>query len=343
MRYAVGYRLPSRDRESIVDIVRDYREYIHEVYFAWVGAPSGRAAGGVQRGAVDWTAQQTLERELLTLREMGIPLDLLFNSNCYGGRAVSEHLQNEVGSLLEYLHMRGLAPQTVTTTSLTVARTVQRYFPDIDVRASVNMRIGSPEAFGYVEGLFDSLYLCRDVQRNLEAVRAMKRYCDGKEKGLYLLANSGCLYQCPGQTFHDNMVAHDAEIDETKNIPGWTPHVCWHLYKREENRDAVLRATWIRPEDVHNYEGLVPVMKLATRLHDRPRTVVAAYARQRYEGNLLDLFEPGHGTAFAPTVIDNTLFPGDWFEKTSTCPRNCPECDYCSKVFEKVAVRTEES
>ncbi|MBI5723644.1 MAG: hypothetical protein HZA50_06780 [Planctomycetes bacterium] len=342
MKFAVGYKLPAKGADTTVDIVRDFKEHIAEVYFPWVAASSGRAALGVKRGAADWTAQQTLERDLHALRDMGVRLDLLFNANCYGGRAISEHLQSEVGSLLDYLESRQLAPNVVTTTSLTVARTVKRYFPAIEVRASVNMRIESPEAMSYVSGLFDSFYARRDMQRNPDYVRSLKDWCDANKKGLYLLANSGCLYQCPGQTFHDNMVAHDAEIDEAKNIPDWTPHVCWNIYRKEENRSAILRAAWIRPEDVRNYEGLTAMMKLATRLHDRPRIVVKAYVEGKYDGNLLDLFEPGHGPAFAPHIIDNALFPPDWFATTSTCNRACHKCEYCTTVFNRVYKLTDE-
>jgi collagenase-like PrtC family protease len=272
---------------------------------------------------------------------MGKRLDLLFNSNCYGARAVSEHLQNEVGSVLDYLEMRGLLPEAVTTTSLTVARTLKKYFPDIDVRASVNMRIESPESMSYVSGLFDSFYVRRDNQRNIQYVASVKKWCDQNGKGLYMLANSGCLYRCPGQTFHDNMVAHDAEIDETKNIRGWTPHVCWNLFADESKRAAVLRESWIRPEDIRHYEGLVPMMKLATRMHERPRTVISAYVSGRYDGNLLDLFEPGHGRLFAPHIIHNTRFPEDWHETVSACARNCHECGYCDEVFSRVYIRSE--
>ena len=47
IKVAVGYRLPSSDAESIVDIILDYTDVIAEVYFPWVGSSSGRAALGV--------------------------------------------------------------------------------------------------------------------------------------------------------------------------------------------------------------------------------------------------------------------------------------------------------
>jgi collagenase-like PrtC family protease len=229
----------------------------------------------------------------------------------------------------------------ITTTSLAIARTVKKYFPETEVRASVNMRIGSPQAMSYVAELFDSFYVQRDIQRNLEQIKSIKNWCVENNKELCMLANSGCLRNCPGQTFHDNMVAHDAEIDEMKNISNWTPHVCWNLYRDKDNYREILKGTWVRPEDLHHYEDLFKVVKLATRQHTHPRMVIDAYANRQHNGNLLDLFEPCFSPAFAPYAIDNTAFPDDWFDKTSSCSGNCHKCNYCnnniSKVLKKAA------
>lgn len=337
-RFAVGYQLSEDGEESFVELVRDYQDAIAEVYFPWVGAASGRAALGRQRGLVDWTAQERLEADLKAFRAMGKKLDLLFNANCYGARAVSQHLENEVGSILTHLDDMVGGVDVVTTASLAVARTVKTYFPGIEVRASVNMRIGTVEAMGYVADLFDSYYLQRDFQRDMSYVKEVRAWCDDNGKKLCMLANSGCLRHCPGQTFHDNMVAHDSEIDEQKNIEGWTPHVCWNLYKNRKNWPAILQATWIRPEDLHNYEEMFDVIKLATRMHEKPRMVIHAYTDRQYPGNLLDLLEPGFGPACAPGIIANNEFPDDWFLQTSTCDRRCHRCDYCRSALELVAV-----
>ena len=341
MKFAVGYQLPEEDEEPFVDIVRDYREHILEVYFPWTDLPSGRASLASRRGYVDWTAQQRLEADLRAFREMGLQLDLLFNANCYGGKAASKFLQNQVLSVLEHLSNVAGGVDIVTTTSLAVARTVKHYLPDIDVRASVNMRIGTVQGMEYVKGLFDSYYLQRDRQRNIAYVERIRRWADQEQKLLCMLANSGCLRYCPGQTFHDNLVAHEQDVDEMDNIENWTPHVCWNLYRDRANWPAILQATWVRPEDLHHYEKFFDVIKLATRMHANPRLVIHAYADQKYRGNLLDLFEPGFGPAFAPSIIDNTKFPDNWFEKTSTCKNECELCTYCKDVLEQTLVRFE--
>lgn len=341
MKFAVGYQLGEPDEPSFVELVRDYREHLAEVYFPWGDLPSGRAALASRRGYTDWSWQPRLEADLRQLRELGIGLDLLFNANCYGGQAVSRWLESQVASIIDHLgELVGLV-NTVTTTSLAIARTVKHYYPDIEVRASVNMRIGTIQAMELVAGLFDGYYVQREFNRDLRHLREVKAWADSAGKKLYLLANSGCLDHCPGQSFHDNLVAHEREIDETDNIPDWTPYVCWNHYREREHWPTLLQGTWIRPEDLHHYEELFPVVKLATRQHVRPRQVIRAYVERRYGGNLLDLFEPGFGPALVPYVIHNDRFPGNWFEQTSTCGHQCHRCNYCAETLETVLVNAE--
>ncbi len=302
----------------------------------WPGQASGRNQLGYARGKRDWNAQEILEEDLRCFKKHGIKLDLLFNANCYGARAVSENLANETISIIEHLFNCCSGIDVVTTTSLAIARTVKKYFPKIEVRASVNMRIGTIQAMEYVAGLFDSYYLQRDFQRDLEYVKRIRKWCDNNGKGLCILANSGCLYCCPGQTFHDNMVAHDAEIDEMKNIKNWTPFVCWNILRKAEMHKVLLQSTWIRPEDLHNYEGLADVVKLATRLHAHPRMVLNAYSTASFRGNLLDLLEPGFSALLVPMFIDNEAFPDNWFEHTATCGHRCEACSYCKDILGQV-------
>jgi len=75
---------------------------------------------------------------------------------------------------------------------------------------------------------------------------------------------------------------------------------------------------------------------LATRQHANPDMVISAYERGAFEGNLLDLFEPGFSPAFFPNFIDNAAFPSDWFDRASSCPHECSQCGYCESVLAKV-------
>ncbi|MGC9316772.1 MAG: hypothetical protein ACP5KN_01900 [Armatimonadota bacterium] len=339
MRFAIGYQLPDEDGEGIAEIAAEYAEHIAEVYFPWADMPSGRAPLATRRGYTDWTAQRQLERDLLRLRELGVRLDVLFNAACYGGDAISQRLENTVRSVLDYLDVLVGGTDICTTTSPFVARTVQKHHPEVEVRASINMRIGTIKGMAYLADVFDSYHVQREHNRDLAHLRELRAWADERGKRLTMLANSGCMIHCSGQSFHDCMVAHEAEIDETLNVTDWQAHTCWRYLQEPDNWVSVLQNTWVRPEDLHHYERLFGVVKLATRMHARPRMVIDAYVNRRFRGNLLDLMEPGFGPAFAPFIIDNTRFPDDWFERTSTCDRRCHACDYCRGVLEQVLVR----
>ncbi len=341
MKFAVGYQLPEEDEEPLVHIVRDFREQIDEVYFPWPNMPSGRSPMGSMDGAVDWQAQRRLESDLSAFKEMGLKLDLLLNASCYGRYGFSRYLANKVCSIVAHLR-DSVGLEVVTTMSPMIARVIKQNFPAIDVRASVNMRLGTLKSLQYVADLFDSFYLQREYNRDLERIQELKDWCNREGKDLYMLANSGCLNFCSVQTFHDNLVAHEQEVSEMFNVRDETPALCWRYYQQRENWVAFLQNSWVRPEDIHHYEPYFSVIKLATRMHENPHMVIRAYCEERFMGNLPDLLEPGHGPVFAPYVIDNTRFPKDWFVKTTSCDKRCDRCNYCSSVLECVLVNVEE-
>ncbi|MBM4080946.1 MAG: hypothetical protein FJ278_14675 [Planctomycetes bacterium] len=342
MKFSVGYQLPEEGEEPFVEIVRDVRDHIAEVYFPWLDMPSGRSPMTSQDGMVDWEGQRKLEADLQALREMGVKLNLLLNASCYGRLGFSRQLANFVCSVVAHLQDT-VGLDAVTTMSPMIASAVKQHFPKVDVRASVNMRLGTVKAFEYVRDLFDSFTMQREFNRDLERVRELKAWCDAHGKRLHLLANSGCLNFCAVQTFHDNLVSHEAEVSSTINIAERSPALCWAFYRHRENWVSFLQNSWVRPEDVKRYEPYFSVLKLATRMHANPRMVIEAYVRGRYSGNLPNLLEPGHGPLFAPYAMDNTRFPADWFDRVTSCDKRCHACAYCAGVLKQVLVRCDEA
>ena len=342
MKFAVGFQLFNPGEEPFSQIVKTYQAHISEVFFSWQDIPSGRSGIATRHGFTDWTAQQRLEEELKKIKDMGIKLDLLFNANCYGQYAMSEKLSNTVCSIIGHLAEIGCGVEIVTTTSLTIAHVVKHYFPEIEVRGSVNMKIGTVKGMEYLSDLFDSFHVQREYNRDLPHLKMLKQWADTHGKKLILLANSGCFSHCSGQTFHDNLVSHESEICEVNNLKDFTPYLCWRTLKDPKNWHMLLQNTWIRPEDLHHYDGLFDTVKLATRMHSLPGLVIDAYCRRHYIGNTLNLFEPGFGRAIAPYIIDNSAFPKDWFTQTSGCDKLCHNCGYCKQVFDQVMINTGE-
>ncbi|MFA4944079.1 MAG: hypothetical protein WC789_05190 [Lentisphaeria bacterium] len=342
MKFSVGYQFFDETGQPFSHSLCRLAEHVEEVYFPWLDSETCRASLINQGGKINWDGQAFLENDLGMLRQAGIKLNLLFNANCHGGKAVSQYLGNYVRSVIEHIREVAGGLECVTTASPFIAKVVKTQFPDIKTRASVNMRIGDVKGMQYLGDRFDGYYLQRDFNRNLDSIRKIKSWTDRQGKTLHLLANSGCLRFCSGQTFHDNAVAHEKEIQETKNLDDFNPFVCWNYYGKPENWVSLLQNTWIRPEDVHHYEGLFPAMKLATRMSARPLSILQAYIAGKYRGNLLDLLEPNHSKSLGQHYISNAKFPADWFEKTTGCTGECQSCGYCKEVLAKVLLKADE-
>ena len=169
------------------------------------------------------------------------------------------------------------------------------------------MSVGSIEGLEYVSDYFDSFYIKRELNRDFSALKKIREYCNCRGKEMYLLANSGCLNNCSAHTFHDNLVAHEREIAKRDNGYQFTG-VCKEYISKNRDAEKILAVTnFIRPEDCEKYEGLVPSMKLATRVHTSPHTVIRAYLeRGGFKGNVLRLLEPNHEGALYPFILENS-------------------------------------
>lgn len=332
MKFSVGYQYPDEGGERFPEIVADYRGYVAEVYFAWGDAASARSPAASASGYDVDEAEAVLRDDLAELRRSGVRLNLLFNANCYGSKCVSRELERDV---LETVAKA--APDSITTASPFIALCVRARYPDLPIRASVNMNLASPAEMEYLADMFDSFCSARELNYDFEGLKAVREWTKRNGKEAVVLVNSGCLWRCPAHAFHDNLVAHFSELRQDEVRQGFDPVFCRKFYSSPAKRETFLEhITFIRPEDLHRYEGCADLFKLATRTHSNVRLVLEAYSSGRFSGNLFDLTEPGHGPCFGNAVLDNTRFPPDWWERRSRCRRECGSCGMCRKLLPRL-------
>ena len=320
--------------ESFKDVCDRNLHRIREVFFAWPGVLSCRPAP-------DYTHELRARQidDLKWARENGVQLDTLFNCNCYGDVAISQELADFVEKTLREMDGEGLFPDIVTTTSPFIATVLRKKFPTVRIRFSVNQRVHGSTGFEPVVDLFDSFYASRERHRELDWLKGMAEWAHDHGKEIGIQANSGCLRQCAYQTFHDNLHGHN-RIRQSKvgEDFGFSVFLCSENYRRGRYEDF-LRSTWLRPEDLPEYESLVDVVKLATRRHPHPGMIVDAYASRTYDGSLADLMDACH--AF-PKSFDNRAFDAEdglWREVRGCRDANdCRHCGRCAKLMEAVFV-----
>lgn len=309
MKFDVGYQLYP-DYTYINEIIKR-KENISGVYFSWGDFPNGRNNQLKRADMLPWEAQTKQQKDLEILSKENISLNLLFNATCYGKDSQSRALFKKIGDVTEFC-INKFFLKKITTTSPLIAKFIKSNFKDIDIRASVNMGIGSTEGMEYVSEYFDSFYLKRELNRDFKKIKELKHWCDANGKKLYALANSGCLNNCSAHTFHDNLVSHESEISKMDNGYEFFG-ICHDYLKKDQNIYKYFDVTgFIRPEDVYLYEELFDSLKLATRVNTNPVRVIKSYIDYKtHRGNVMELLEPNHSGIIRPYIVENSLIHSD--------------------------------
>lgn len=335
MKFTVGYQITANN--SFIEYIAENKEHIYEMYFSWGDIPNGRNSMLQNSSYFPWQAQQKQIEDLDFISGNGIKLNLLLNGNCYGRNSISRAFFSQIGDTIDYIGARfGLS--SVTTTSPLIARFIHENFTGLNVRASVNMKIGTVMGMEYVSEYFDSFYMQREHNRSLSVIEELSDWCKRNNKELFFLANSGCLNNCSAHTFHDNLVAHETDIAQMDNAYTFTG-ICRDFLKKKEHRSSILKdSSFIRPEDIHLYDKYFTAAKLATRVSKDPIKILRAYVSKKYSGALTDLLEPNHSDLFYPDIIENSKIPADFAEKALCCKKNCSDCDFCANAVKAASI-----
>lgn len=306
-------------------MVSEYPQ-IAEVYFAVPGRPSGRYALDADHGA--------FVRNLADIRAAGKKLNMLLNSACDGADALTDSLFERIKRDVYTLTRYGCRPNSATVTSFRTARFMKEFAPDIKVRISVINEIRSTTAMAYFGSTADGFYVDQDLNRNINVLRRMKKWCESNGKELCILANSACFVDCPFRTEHYNIVAHTKEIARSLEAEGSRLNerlydtVPCQVARIGNPLELALRGTWIPPKNVSAYDGICDMMKLSCRMHPNPKAIFDAYCLG-LDCDVLGVLGERLTPIGGSSLIQSEL-PDEMFEKFLTCrEKRCDECGYC--------------
>ncbi|ACL06306.1 hypothetical protein Dalk_4628 [Desulfatibacillum aliphaticivorans] len=188
------------------------------------------------------------------------------------------------------------------------------------------------------------IVLDRALNRNMTKLKKVSAQIREKypEMLIELLANEGCLYQCPFKPAHDALIAFcnmDLHPDNTHSINkklGCMRHLNEHLHH-------IFSSPLIRPEDADRYEQTADVIKLCGRNKGDaafPAMVLGAYLSKTYEGNLLELTDSMEWLG-ERVHIPNQDLPGHFWQTLAYCNKDCGSCNYCKDLYKAYAVEKE--
>jgi collagenase-like PrtC family protease len=271
---------------------------------------------------------------------LGIKFNFLLNASCLGNRECHQANYKQILQLLDWLSDTGV--ETVTVSNPYLAELAKKENHPLKVNVSTIASVDSVQKAKFWKGLgVDRITLDFMQNRNFRLIRGIKEICGELE----VLANDQCLYGCPFRSYHYNIVAHASE--SPPQPLSLYPDVKCALI-RLEDPSQIIKARWIRPEDLGKYEQAgVNYFKIIGR--GLPRMVILAciqaYAKGKYDGNLLDIvpFSRVLNRPLSEMVhIDNRSLDGfiDFFD-SHDCSEGCQSCKHC-ELFAKNAMRVKE-
>lgn len=176
-KFAFGYFFGQRAGHSFRDLAEHYAPFLREVCFPWPGLLSAREPDGDPA-----VLRKQLVDDLRFCRSKGMRLDLLANATCYGDNAFKVVQREEYFGHLKAMADAGVMPEIVTAVSPYISAITRKFSVTIERRASVAMKLFSTLAMEYVSSEFDSLFIGRDVQRDLPTVKTFAAWADKNGK-----------------------------------------------------------------------------------------------------------------------------------------------------------------
>jgi collagenase-like PrtC family protease len=305
---------------------------------------------------------EQVERYVRETHKRGFRFNYLINPQCLDNLEYTAEFHRLIIEEIQWLDDIGVDAVTVSIPFL--LQLIKRQFPRLRVTVSVFANINSVQRAQFFEDLgVDTISLPEYVNRDFRLLEQITR---GVSCDVQLIANMTCLFGCPFQLYHANLVSHASQAEHVSR--GFCPDYCiLNCTKRKISRpEEIIKSRWIRPEDTHVYEEVgIASFKIIERF-DSTETLtrtVDAYAARAYDGNLADILNiktrpqkqlsPDVSYFLQPDLADvsrlkdmeETLYLADQyidnqaldgfleFFKTKQCyTSSCDDCGYCGDM-----------
>jgi len=310
------------------------------------------------------------EAHMAEARRHGIGFSYLANATCFDN---TEFTRRGYRTIVEHLEWIAAAGAEMITVSLPfLVELVKTRTPQLKVCVSSFARIATVHQARYWVDLgADKLILPEAANRDFVLLHSIREAVDCE---LELIANHSCLYHCPLDLHHRNMVSHGSQQDHA--CGGFAVDHCKLSCQRIKLMDPaeLIRSRWIRPEDVGAYEELqIDCLKLVERFRETESLVriLGAYERRQSPENLAELLTlPQAGEYRTPNMecldrpdlvapermkeivavlrepftdslrIETAKLDGflDYYREHDCLHSDCHRCGYCARVAKKAVV-----
>ncbi|MHC1582342.1 MAG: U32 family peptidase [Candidatus Syntropharchaeia archaeon] len=318
--------LPHPGHFEALKSILDGVERVYEVYMG--GSPEYIGTGRVTLAPPPDIEE--IREQVEYAHERGVKIDTVLNSSCLGGLHLSPGGYSLYHRYLEMLNDVGV--DSVTLADPYFIEMASNEF-DFEVVVSCISYVDSPEKAVFFEELgADTITLEPSINRCFDILEGIR---ESTSCELRILVNEGCLYKCPFRLAHVNLTSHRNGPNPPKILYQYYQNRCNSM--RVNNPELILKANWVRPEDVEEYERIgIDSFKVSGRMQSVNWIIEVsnAYANRSYKGNLVNLLDYGKNFSHL-FYIPNEELDGV-IEQWKKCDKVCVRCGFCKKLASRV-------
>lgn len=269
-----------------------------EVSSLFGGLPDSLISSGRPTAQIRQVPESTVRKFIDQVHEKKWAFDYNINSSCLANMELTRNGFKAIMKYLEWISDLGVDAVTITNTNL--IGIVKKNFPKLKVNLSTFQKLTEVAQARRFEDLgVDLIMLSEHINRDFKTLRAIRKAVKCQ---LALIANVGCIYDCPNSQTHANSIAHSGAKGETTLFAD--PFMLSCFNKRLSSPEELVKIRWIRPEDVKHYEDIgIDVLKIIDRYMNTETLAerVSAYCQRSFDGNLITLLgqmaDPKRSTA----------------------------------------------
>jgi collagenase-like PrtC family protease len=285
------------------------------------------------------------EEYIKEVHRKGFKFNYILDSICLGGIEYTYKGMDEILKMINWIVDAGVDGVTVSVPFF--VKMIKKQFPQLSVGVNLSIMLSWIEK--KIES-FDDLgvdWIILPVSLNRDW-RCLKNLTKRVKCELWLVANSGCLCHCPFIFEHSNFLSHLSNYTAPFCLTDYFNLNCSKIMI--EKPYNLIKARWIRPEDLQIYEKLgyhTFVILPNTLQTEELIGIIKAYKNREYKGNLINLLslmgkrvcikdDGSFGERFP--FVDNRLLEGflDNFPDINCVESLCEECKYCINIAKKV-------
>ncbi len=260
--------------------------------------PRDFVGGGRASSLIGAVGRRQVRQQILQAQRAGIAFNYTLNAPTLGNREWTRAGQRQLARLVDMLVDLGVTRVTVTLPYL--LEYIKRRTDALEVVVSTQALVATPDRARRWQDLGASgiTLSVLDVQRDFAMLERIRAAVDIR---LQLIANLLCLQGCPASMHHAALNAHASQTGGSRFVVDYCTLDCTR--RRLADPFEMIRAGWIRPEDVHHYEAVgIDRLKLTTRgmITSALVDILRAYDARRSPPDLMQLFpSPDKSIVFA--------------------------------------------